>query len=216
MSQRALRLVPAPALALLSVLSGCASARSLPPSIPFQQTEFQILEGDSLVATERVSRFADRLEGSIELIGRARAEYVAFLGDSATVRRIEAQVRPWQGTSFGNAVAVDFVGDSIITERTLPIPSTQRRMGGPAMPYMHPSPALLEQVVWRALQMGDPDSEVRLWFPTRSISMVARVHRVSARVADIEIAGGTIRVWLDQFGLMLAEVPALGWLIQRR
>jgi hypothetical protein len=206
--------VPAPAALLL--LLGCASLPPLPATIPIQETDFQILEGDSLVATEHVVRYADRFDGSIELIGRARAEYVAFLGDSATVRRIEAQVRPWQGASFGNSVAVDFAGDSIITQRRLPIPSTERRMVGPVMPYMHPSPALLEQTVWRALQLGDPDAEVTLWFPTRSISMPVRVHRVSTRIADVEIAGGRIRVWLDQFGLLMAEVPALGWLIRRR
>jgi hypothetical protein len=216
MSGRALRHPALPAVAAAALLLGCASARPVVPLGPLQQNDFQIFEGDSLVATEHVDRYADRMEGAIELIGRARAEYVAFLGDSARIRRIEAQVRPWQGTSFGNAVAVDFRGDSVVTERRLPIPSTERRAVGPVMPYMHPSPALIQQIVWRALQLGDPDSEITIWFPTRSISMPVRVHRVSTRIADVEIAGGKIRVWLDQFGLLMAEVPALGWLIQRR
>jgi hypothetical protein len=209
-----LRLVSPAAIALL--LAGCASAPRVPPAPLVQSSTFQIFQGDSLVATEQVVRFNDRMEGSVELVGRARAEYVAYMDGGGPIWRFDAQVRPWEGTSIGYDLSAQFVGDSILIERTEPIRSSERRAGGPVMPYLHPSPALIEQLVRRAINSGENPFEVRVWFPTRGVTPLARVTRVTSRIMDVMIAGGQMRVWLDDFGMVLAEVPSLGWLIQRR
>jgi hypothetical protein len=44
----------------------------------------------------------------------------------------------------------------------------------------------------------------------------ARVTFVSNRVVDVSIAGVQFRAWIDEFGLLVAEAPSNGWLIQRR
>jgi len=208
----------APLVAPLLFLLGCATAPAAPPGAArvVRTSEFVIYQGDSLVASEQAAEYTDRIEGSIEVVGRARAHYTAWVGEAYTVRRIEAQVLPWRGGSMGNAVNVDFVGDSVLVERTLPLPSLQRRGGGAALPYLHPSPVLLERVVFRALQQGVNPADVRLWLATNNAAITARVTFVSARVADVQMGQTEMRVWLDDFGLVMAEVPSLGWLIQRR
>jgi hypothetical protein len=179
--------------------------------------DFVIYRGDSLVATEHLVRYSDRIEGTVELMGQARASYTATLGPGRSIRRIESHVAPWSGENEGNALSADFVGDSIFIERTLPLPSATRRGGGPMpIPYLHPSPGLLERIVMRGIEIGGDPSEVPIWYVTPNAARLARVHRISTRVVDVEMAGGRIRVWLDEFGLVMAEVPSLGWLIQRR
>jgi hypothetical protein len=211
---------------LVLVAFGCATspAADPPPAQPLQTADlalqtadFVIYRGDSLVASERALHFPDRMEGTIEVPGRARVSYVARLDDRGLIERIETQIRPWQGEALANNdITVRFVGDSIFVDRSIPAATTRRYGGGRAVPYIHPSPALLEQVVMRALRMGGNPAAVRLWFVAQNGPIYARVSFVSARVADVEIQGSSFRVWLDEFGLLLAEVPSLGWLVQRR
>jgi hypothetical protein len=205
-----LLLAPIPLLA-------CATASTFDEPVPIQTADFVIYAGDSLVASERALHFTDRLEGAIEVPGRARVSYVARMDERSLIERIDTQIQPWEGVAIANnEVAVRFVGDSIFVDRSLPAPSTRRYGGGRAVPYIHPSPALLEQVVMRALRMGGNPAAVRVWFVAQNGPTYAHVSFLSARVADVEIQGSSFRVWLDDFGLLLAEVPSLGWLVQRR
>jgi hypothetical protein len=198
-------------------LAGCAGAFPPAGAQPLQSADFVIYQGDSLVASERVNHFPDRIEGTIEVTGRARVSYLARLDSRNSIDHLEMETWPWEGEPIANSrVAADFVGDSIFVYRTLPLPSTRRLGGGRAVPYIHPSPALLEQIVLRALRMGGSPAEVRVWFMAQNGATYANVSFVSARVADVRILGGTFRVWMDEFGLLLAEVSQLGWLVQRR
>ena len=206
-------------LALQLVLGSCATSQPSPPRPLFQVSDFQILRGDSVIATEQVLTYADRIEGTIELVGRAQAEYVAFLADSARIRRIETRVTR-QGAATGNALNLEFASDSVFIERTQPIPSSERRATGPVMHYLHPSPGLLEQILRRAIRTGAP-SEVeprvmKIWLVGYNRDTEAKLSFVSLRIVDMELAGTPIRIWLDEFGIQLAEVPSLGWLIQRQ
>jgi hypothetical protein len=199
------------------VLAGCATAFPPIEPQPLQTSDFVVYAGDSLVASERVNHYPDRIEGNIEVTGRARVSYLARLDSRNAIDHMEMQTWPWEGEAIANSrVSADFVGDSIFVNRTLPMASTRRVGGGRAVPYIHPSPGLLEQIVLRALRMGGSPAEVRVWFMAQNGATYASVSFVSARVADVRILGDTFRVWLDEFGLMLAEVPQLGWLIQRR
>jgi hypothetical protein len=205
-------------LALLFVVGGCATSQPSPPPL-FQLSEFQILRGDSVIATEQVLTYADRIEGSIELMGRARAEYVAFLADSARIRRIETRITR-QGGGTENAMSLEFASDSVSIQRTLPFPSSERHATGPVMPYLHPSPGLLEQILRRAIRTGAPTEAeprvMKVWLVGYNRATDAKVSFVSPRIVDVELAGTPIRVWLDEFGIQLAEVPSFGWLIQRQ
>jgi hypothetical protein len=200
-------------------VAACATASSLDPPQPqpLQTADFVIYQGDSLVASERALHFPDRMEGAIEVTGRARVSYVARMDERSLIERIETRIRPWEGEALANNdITVRFLGDSIFVDRTVPTASTRRYGGGRAVPYIHPSPALLEQIVLRAVRMGGSPAEVRVWFVTQNGPTYASVSFVSARVADVVIQQRTVRVWLDDFGLLLAEVPSLGWLVQRR
>lgn len=208
------------------LLVGCAAAgRSGAGSPPLRTTEWVVFQGDSLVATEQVLYYPDRIEGAVDVQGSARVRYVAFQQEaSRQISRLEARVFPWQGAGLETEVRVDFTDDSVFVERTRPMRVRQRYAGRRATPYLHPSPGLLEQIVLRASRApgaaasgggGDP-VEVRVWLVSANTATVARVAFVSSRIADVEIANTSFRAWMDDFGLMLAELPSLGWVIQRR
>lgn len=199
------------------VLAACATARPVTERQPLQTADFVVYQGDSIVASERASHFQDHIEGTIEVTGRARVSYNARLGARNLIDHIEMETFPWEGEAIArNRVAVDFVGDSIFVNRTVPLPSMRRVGGGRPVPYIHPSPVLLEQIVLRALRMGGNPAQVRVWFVGQNGATYASVSFVSGRVADVQILGSSFRVWMDDFGLLMAEVPQLGWLIQRR
>jgi hypothetical protein len=214
--------------------AGCARAAppvGATPALPAitlrQSSEFTIYAGDSIVAIERVDHHVDRIESVVEVIGRARDVYTAYRDSGNVIRRIVSRVTPWTGVTATNSVDVEFRGDSVIAQHLEPVRYTVRRTrpgGVGPMPYIHPSPALLEQLILRALReraqftaLDEPERvDLRVWLVNYNRTANARVTFVSNRVVDVEVAGVGFRAWMDEFGLMLAEVPSLGWLIQRR
>src|SRR5688572_19421984 len=79
------------------VLAGCATAFPPIEPQPLQTSDFVVYAGDSLVASERVNHYPDRIEGNIEVTGRARVSYLARLDSRNAIDHMEMQTWPWEG-----------------------------------------------------------------------------------------------------------------------
>jgi hypothetical protein len=213
------------------LMVACATAPPQPSAPALEAVEFIVLQNDSIIASEEQRIYADRIAGSVAVLGLARMDYVAYTGRDDRIYRLEAHIMPWRGQPRGDSVAVQFRGDSVYVERIRPIRYTDVHGGGTAIPYLYPSPGLLEQVAVAAmhsaanvqLQGGNPQfrsgsapMEVRVWLVALNTSTTAQVYVYPDNVYDIELAQRRIRVWLENGRMVRAEVPALGWLIQRR
>jgi hypothetical protein len=197
------------------LLPTACGTRSPEPDWPaLEHTEFIIQQGDSIIATERTARSLDRLRGEISMPGVARAEYVATLSGPGTLTSLHATLRPWTGGGE-EAITVRLLGDSltVASSRWDGLPQT---FDTPATAvYLHPSPALLELLLRRALLAGDTVASVPVWLVNQHAPTTARVH-VTDGQTWIDIAGTRVRVVHEDGYLLMGEVAELGWVFTRR
>jgi hypothetical protein len=202
------------ALLLAAGATGCVSAPAPDPMPMLDAAEFVIMVGDSVVGTERTSRTLDRLHGEISLTGQARSSYVAELSGPGTVTTLEATIRSWQGPG-GETLRVDLGPDSLVirSSRWNNLPQTFRP--GAAAVYLHPSPALLEILLRRALITGDSMPELPVWLAGQNVRAVARFTPEAGRVR-VDVANTRVYLTHDNGTLLMGEVPALRWVFHRR
>jgi hypothetical protein len=201
--------------AALLLFTGCAPSAPRGTWPPPEIAEFVILQGDSVVATERISRTLDRLTGEIEMRGVARAQYIATLSGIGTMTAVHVSLRPWTGPGE-EAVSVELRGDSVVVRSSawggLP-QSFAERLGNV---YVHPSPALLELILRRALLSGDSTADVRVWLLTQNTPATARLTTMPDGRVRLDMAGTPVYLTHDNGYVLRAEVPALGWVVERR
>jgi len=205
----------APLLAPLTLLLLAACAPQPAAVWPAaEHTVFVIHQGDSVIATERTTRTLDRLEGEISMPGQARAQYVAELTGPGFVRTLRATISAWSGPAR-ETLTVDLAEDSLVVRSTRwnELPQTFRPAA--AAVYLHPSPALLEILLRRALITGDSAPEVRVWLANQNTPATARFTPVEGRVR-IDFAGTRVYVVHENGTLIMGEVPALGWVFSRQ
>jgi hypothetical protein len=200
-------------LPMLALVAGCATAVTEQP-IALDAAEFVIMAGDSVVATERTTRTLDRLHGEIRLTGQARASYVAELSAPGTVQTLSADIAAWQGAGV-ETLRVELGSDSLVVESSRWNNVRQAFRPGAAAVYLHPSPALLEILLRRALVTGEAEPQVRVWLANQNTPAIASFREVDGRVR-IDMAGTTVYVTHENGTLLMGEVPALGWVFHRR
>jgi hypothetical protein len=209
--------VTRPRALLVIVLAATVSAscaRPLPEQgwPPPELTEFVITAGDSLVATERTARTLDRLEGEITMPGRARARYVADLSGPGALRTLRTTVEATPGGAV-EATTVELRSDSVIVRSSRWNDLPQGFATPAAAVYLHPSPALLEILLRRALVAGT--AEISVWLVNQNTPTTARVEMVDGRT-ELHFAGTRIRIVHENGYIMMGEVPSLGWTFHRR
>lgn len=194
------------------LLPACAQRPPAPAWPPLEHAEFIVTHNDSVIATERTARSLDLLEGEITMPSRARVRYAATLTGPGTVSRLEARLAS-PTTPLEDAITIE-LGD------TLTVSSS--RWGGMAQPfpavaavYIHPSPALLEILLRRALIAEDPSAPLRVWLVGQNAAATARMH-VSDGETFIEMAGTRVRIVHDNGYILMGDVPSLGWVFRRR
>jgi hypothetical protein len=200
--------------ALALTVAACAPRSAGVPWPPPDYTEFVILQGDSVVATERTARTMDRLEGEISMPGQATARYVATLTGVGTVDRVEVTTEAWSGPGR-ETVSVQLYGDSLVvaSSRWNGLPQTFRTAA--AGVYLHPSPALLELLLRRAMLEDVPGTAIPIWLVNQNAPATARVSTENG-VTWLELAGTRIRLVHENGHVVMGEVPALGWQFHRR
>jgi hypothetical protein len=202
-------------LPALVLYGGCTTSAPQAGWPPPELAEFVIQQGDSVVAIERTARTLDRLTGEIEMPGVARAQYIATLSGIGTITTLQATLRPWSGPGE-QAVSVDLMGDSLVVRSSewagLPQAFAERASNA----YVHPSPALLELIVRRALLSPDSAADVRVWLLNQNAAATARVEPAQDGRLRVDLAGTAVYLVHENGYLLMAEVPTLGWMVQRR
>jgi hypothetical protein len=206
--------------ALLPVAALCLQACAATPqatgaALPLESFTFLIRDGDAVVARERVRVFADRFEAEIEVPGQAHANYVAWYGAAGAIARIDVVFRPAAGAPPTDGQSVVFAGDSVRVERAIhaTIPRAYEAGAG-AVPYLHPSPMLLQRIVTSAMERG-AEAAVPVWLVASGNRTSAQVRFDSPEIAIVRMAGTELRVWLLDGRVIGGEVPSIGWIFQR-
>lgn len=147
-----------------------AVARDVRPSVPMPRGTapdsgvLAIQQTGRDVFTERYTRTPERVESVLTAPG-LHAMVSLQLGPNATVRRLEVRQFSASNAPQGTVTA-EFRGDSVFGEATSPNSAPQTiRQAIPAgsIPFVNPSPVLMEQIVRRARAIGGSPVQVPIW-----------------------------------------------------
>jgi hypothetical protein len=191
-----------------------------PATLPAQEISdsgaFLVRHGRDTVATERFTRSATRLEGTLTLRnGRGTSErYAAVVAPDATLPLIELTVREGADSGAGqprmlprarvifkeDSAAVDELGRSGLVTRVM---GTETG----AIPYLNLSFALLEQAVRRA-RAANNGASVPFFNLGGGQTLVARLSPLSADSLRLDIGDTRYHLKLDNQGRLLgARIP---------
>ncbi|MBA4157837.1 MAG: hypothetical protein H0X65_10220 [Gemmatimonadetes bacterium] len=187
-----------------------------------QSGQFVLLQNAAPIATERFTRSADRLEAELVIPTQIRVSYTADLTADATVRRIELQASPPDAPVGGAAAqrsSATFQGDSVFLEQTEgeAVETARRQVRPGTIPYINPSPSLMEQIVRRARQIGGERVEVPVFLGGEGAQTGAvSVTFMGADSARLVLGDVQVHLHIDASGTLLGgRVPAQNVTIER-
>lgn len=198
-------------------------ARPEVPANPLaEQGTFALRQGEALIATEQFTRTAANLEATLSSPQQGRISYSANLTPEATVSRIELRAFP-AGAPPGAAPAQSSVavlrGDSVYVDNMVgdSVQSQQVATTAGAVPYLNPSPSLLEQIVRRARVIGGEQVAVPVFIAGSGGQTVpASVRFLPPDSAVVGLGGTELRLRVDAAGTVLGgSVPAQNLTIER-
>lgn len=213
-----LRLAP-----LLIVTAACATASAPQPApAPPEEAVFTLRREANVIATERFRRTGAMLEAELTVPNGSRLAYTAQLRPDASVARIEVrQFAPGSAADAapGQRSSAVFQGDSVALSQTQgeATQTARRAVVAGIVPYINPSPSLMEQVVRRARAMGGEQVSVPVWLPGSGGQVqTAAVALPSADSAQITLGGVEVRLRTDGQGRVLGgSIPAQGLTLER-
>lgn len=214
---RCVRCIP-----ILLLATACATSSGEPVPAPEPAADegtFTLTMNGNPIVTERFRRTPNRLEGEIALPTGGRATYTAQLRSDASVSAMELrQYGPGEAEPAYQAAGT-FTADSIhITQQSGDSTQTAvRATPAGSIPYLNPSPALLEQIVRRARAIGVTNVQVPVWLPSGGgqSATVAVVFSASDSVR-LTLAGTPILLQIDQRNRVLGgSVPSQNVTITR-
>jgi len=167
---------------------------------------FRLLRGADTIATERFTRSAGTLRAELSARGRGLT-YVVALNPDATVSRIDLTMNAAAGAPPQRSSAL-FGGDSVVAQVTRG-DSTQsevlQTLPG-AIPFLNPSPSLMEQVVRRARVIGGDSASVPVLISGTGRTENVTVRFVGADSAAFALSGIEIRMRVDRAGGVLGGI----------
>ena len=215
------RLAVAPFLLLALA---CTTTRSTggAPTIPEQGT-FILREGTTALVTERFQRSAGALEADLMTPIGVRVAYAARLRPDASVSFIDVRQYAPNATTGDPPMQQStgtFEGDTVLLSLNRGEATTQaaRRATVPGVvPYINPSPSLMEQVVRRARALRGRRVDVPVWLSSNGgQNVTATVEFTTPDSARLELAGTSILLRLDPEGRLLSgAIPAQGLILER-
>ena len=206
---------------LLAAACATTSPSRGEPTLPEQGT-FVFREGTATLVSERFQRSAGALEVELMTPIGVRVVYAARLRPDASVSFIDVrQYAP-------NAPAGDppmqhstgtFEGDTVLLslDRGAGTQAARRSTVRGVVPYINPSPSLMEQVVRRAKALRGRRVEVPVWVPNGGgENATATVEFTTPDSARLDLAGTRILLRIDAQGRVLGgAIPAQGRTLQR-
>ena len=207
---------------LLLITAACATRPSGGAPLPEQGT-FVLREGNTALATERFQRSAHALEAELTTEIGVRIAFAARLRPDASVSFIDVrQYAP--GAPAGDPPmqhsSGTFEGDTVLLSLNRGEEATQaaRRATVPGVvPYINPSPSLMEQVVRRARALRGRRVDVPVWLPSRGgQNASATVEFTTPDSVRLDLAGTRILLRVDAHGRVLGgAIPAQGLTLER-
>jgi hypothetical protein len=207
------------AIALVLVASGCARGAAVTAASPAaggasMRGTYVMLQGADTIAVERFTRGADRLQVEFSAGGTVQIAYDAALAADATVSRLEltapAALRGGTLTFRADSVAATQPrGDSIV--------AFMRAAPRGTVPYINPSPSMMEQVLRRAHVIGGPSVTLPVYVAgggaNQTVSMTVTFRGDSAR---LDAAGTILEFRVEPGGAIVGgRVPSQGLTIVR-
>lgn len=210
---------PIPAALALAALALVAAATA---PLPREEATFHLVRGGDTIATERFTRTADRLQAELSASNGSRVRYTADLAPDATVRRVEIWAYPPGSAADAPAAqhaTAELRGDSVFG--TVTEGGSQRADRGTttpgAIPYINPSPSMMEQIVRRARVLGGDSTRVPIMVVGQGQTVEVMVRRVGADSATLMLGPVEVRLRTDAAGSLLGgSVPSQELRIERR
>ena len=207
---------------LLATLA-CAAARTPGASILPEAGTFVLRDAAATLATERFQRSAEALEVDLMTPIGVRVDYAARLRPDASVSFIDVrQYAP--GAAAGDPPMQHstgtFDGDSVLLslDRGAGTQAARRPTARGVVPYINPSPSLMEQVVRRARALRGRRVDVPVWLPNGGgQNATATVEFTTPDSARLELAGTQLLLHVDARGRVLGgSIPSQGLILERR
>ncbi|HET7584120.1 MAG TPA: hypothetical protein VFK13_04390 [Gemmatimonadaceae bacterium] len=198
---------------------GGASAATPAAAPEIERGSFTILRGSDTVAVEHFTRAPDSLGAALEIPRTGRVRYDASLAPDGTVHRIVVDVTLADSTGPSQHSEADFEGDSVFIHRNTGTDTTERRaVDAGTLPYINPSPSLMEQIVRRSRVLGGDSVDVPLLSAgTQSRNVIATVTRPTPDSAVLSLGPVEVRLAVDSAGRVRGgSVPAQGITIVRQ
>ena len=203
-----------------------AAQHSVAAGAPADSGAFVIRHAGDTVATERFTRSATRLEGTLDLRNARRTSqrYAAVVGPDATLPLIEVTVREDQdsGRVKGKVVQraqVIFRGDSAAVD-ALTGHGIETRVFGTArgaVPYLNLSFALLEQAVRRARRAPGGAADVPFFNLGGGQTLSAKLSALGADSLALAIGNVEFHLRVDSEGRVLGgRIPAQDVVAERQ
>ena len=189
-----------------------------PPPSPAVEGRFVLTQWSDTIGSEHFSRTNDRLRAEFTARGVEAFRYDAELAPDASVKRIRLTVRPPAGGAQTSTAA--FAGDSVTLTREAPGDSARsaRRPAAPgSVPYVNPSPSLMEQIVRRARVLGGGTASVPVFVGGAGpANVTAVVDFAASDSARLELGGVSVLLRVDGAGAILGgSVPSQRLTISR-
>ncbi|MBW3552403.1 MAG: hypothetical protein KY466_02770 [Gemmatimonadetes bacterium] len=182
---------------------------------------FVLTQNGTVIATETFTRSAALLRTELDVIDQATLQTRGTLRPDATISRLAVRVFGPGGVT-GEPVqtsAVNFADGLATFEQPIGEPVGEPKEVEPgAVPYVYPSPSLMEQILRRARAVGSDTLAVPVWTPGpgggRVIGAVVAFHGEGGTLA---MEGVAIEITSDAVGRLLsARIPAQSLVIERK
>lgn len=207
----------------LAALAACATAQpgtqAATAAAASQAGTFYMIQRGDTIASERFTRTATRLDAQLGGKIGPRLVYGADLAPDASVTRLEARAYTGAATDTTpqqRSVAT-FRGDSVIVE-VMGAGARTNRMGTTrgVVPYVNPSPSLMEQILRRGRALGGDSVAVPILVVGGGQTLPATVRFMGADSAVIALGPVQVRARTDRAGALLGgTVPSQDIVIAR-
>ena len=209
----------------LAALAACASTTpgtqggTAPAAAAPQAGTFHLIRAGDTIASERFTRTATRLDAQLGSRMGGRFVFGADLAADASITRLEAST--YTGAAADTAAqqrsVATFRGDSVMLEVT-GAGARSSRIGTTrgVIPYVNPSPSLMEQILRRGRVLGGDSVAVPILVVGGGQTVPAMVRFMGADSAVISLASVQVRARTDRSGALLGgTVPSQDIVIAR-
>ncbi len=216
---------PEPAASPNAASPGAVGPRDTRPSNPLPRSMaadsgvLAIQQTGRDVFTERYTRTSDHVRSVLTAPG-LNVNVELHLGPGATVRRMDVRQFSQVNNAPQGTVTVEFRGDSVIGEATSPNAAPQViRQAIPAgsIPFVNPSPVLMEQIIRRARAIGGSPVQVPIWLVAGGGQSAMSTVTFVEDGATFTLGPVEVSVTLDEQGRVTGgNIPQQGLTLARR